>query len=445
MKIRLARALGARRIFCALIAGAIGIASTGASAATYQQLYRRGSAHPMTFGPDGSLYGFMELYGSGTGGGKVFKLTPPVLPSTKWTFQTLHAFMDPLLGGNPTGRPYFGANGVLYGATYIGGAHYQFCCNQGGTVFSLTPPLPGAVKWRHRVLTSFGANAEDGYYPRGGVIGNAAGELFGTTSVGVPGPTGTTWGMVFRLTPPAAPAIRWRRTMLHDFGKTFYSDSDGSAGPEAGMIMGDDGTLYGTAAGGGHESPDGIFGGQDGSVFALKPPLPGAIRWRYQRLGSLSFVPDGSYLVAGVVRGRGGALYGAADVGGDTTCGGGQGCGTIFRLAVGTWPQPVLHTFTGQPNDGARPRGDLVAGLGGKLYGTTMEGGSANKGTVFMLAPPPAGQSEWVMTILHSFTGGTDGQTPRAGLVAGTDGWLYGLTTIGGDLTSSGTIFRIKP
>ena len=73
----------------------------------------------------------------------------------------------------------------------------------------------------------------------------------------------------------------------------------------------------------------------------------------------------------------------------------------------------MLYSFKGQP-DGANPQGTLIADTQGALYGTTVNGGSHNHGTVFTLTPPAAGQTQWTESVLYSFTGGADGGTPVA-------------------------------
>jgi uncharacterized repeat protein (TIGR03803 family) len=105
----------------------------------------------------------------------------------------------------------------------------------------------------------------------------------------------------------------------------------------------------------------------------------------------------------------------------------------------------VLHSFhTGA--DGANPNGPLVE-FGGRFYGTTLNGGAANDGTVFSVGP--AGME----IIEHAFAGGADGAHPRGSLTA-VLGRLYGTTYFGGQGTGCdpentgtgcGTIFRFTP
>src|SRR6516225_2479732 len=82
--------------------------------------------------------------------------------------------------------------------------------------------------------------------------------------------------------------------------------------------------------------------------------------------------------------------------------------------------ETVLHSFTGYPSDGARPYAGLILDSTGNRYGTTAGGGASNWGVVFKLAP------DGTETVLYSFTGGSDGTGPYAGLILDSAGNLYG-------------------
>ena len=97
-----------------------------------------------------------------------------------------------------------------------------------------------------------------------------------------------------------------------------------------------------------------------------------------------------------------------------------------------------LWSFTGA-SDGANPEATLVQGSDGSFYGTTYDAGAGGDGTVFRI--DPTGN----LTNLWSFTGGTDGANPGAGLVQGSDGNFYGTTYGSGSGPSGyGTVFRIS-
>lgn len=147
---------------------------------------------------------------------------------------------------------------------------------------------------------------------------------------------------------------------------------------------------------------------------------------------------DGSAPYAGLVQGADGNFYGTTS-GSFTT-----GSGTVFQIT----PSGILTTlynFTGG-TDGADPLAVLVQGPNGNFYGTTTYGGTQAMGTVFQITPGG------VLTTLYSFTGGTDGGNPLAGLVQGSDGNFYGTTLAGGTggafcsfPLSCGTVFQITP
>ena len=104
----------------------------------------------------------------------------------------------------------------------------------------------------------------------------------------------------------------------------------------------------------------------------------------------------------------------------------------------------VLYTFTGQ-GDGANPYAGLTMDAAGNLYGTTYAGGSYGQGTVFELMQSG---SSYVIATLYSFQGGSDGAQPRARVVFGPDGALYGTTFTGGGTGCGGhgcgTLFTMR-
>jgi uncharacterized repeat protein (TIGR03803 family) len=91
--------------------------------------------------------------------------------------------------------------------------------------------------------------------------------------------------------------------------------------------------------------------------------------------------------------------------------------------------------YSSSPNSAAQ---ESVQWFGGNLYGTNYSGGIANAGTVFKLTP--AG----VETVLHSFVrNGADGINPYASLILHT-GNFYG-TTLQGGPANVGTVFKVTP
>jgi uncharacterized repeat protein (TIGR03803 family) len=145
---------------------------------------------------------------------------------------------------------------------------------------------------------------------------------------------------------------------------------------------------------------------------------------------------DGNSPYAGVIFDPAGNLYGV------TQAGGLYGKGTVFQLTPsgGGWTETVLYNFTGGP-DGDQPIGGLAIDEAGNLYGTAGDGGDpfCTCGTVFKLSPSNSG---WTFTVLHAFTGGTDGGVPGSSLRYG-GGYLSG-TTVNGGPSNQGTVFRLQ-
>ena len=140
----------------------------------------------------------------------------------------------------------------------------------------------------------------------------------------------------------------------------------------------------------------------------------------------------------GLIEGRDRNFYGT------TSAGGANERGTVFKLTA-AGKLTTLYSFCSKPNcaDGAYPLAGVIQGRDGNFYGTTSGGGpnpnlvKDGPGTVFKITPTGA------LTTLYSFTGGSDGATPEAGLIQGRDGNFYGSTDSDGD--SSGTVFKITP
>jgi uncharacterized repeat protein (TIGR03803 family) len=156
----------------------------------------------------------------------------------------------------------------------------------------------------------------------------------------------------------------------------------------------------------------------------------------YTVLYSFSGESDGCEPSGSLATDEDGNLYGTASACGDFNK------GTIFKVnSAGSFT--LLHTFSGAAGDGNAPFGGVTRDRDGNLYGTTLFGGDCGLelggcGTVFKLSPNGS------MTVLHTFSGTSDGASPWCNVILDAAGNLYGTTTIGGQ-GGAGTVWKIAP
>jgi len=309
------------------------------------------------FGPDGALYGTTNKGGAGCRGigcGTVFSLRPPPNICSavfcSWDETVLYRFDDVPDGASPLSEVVFDQAGKLYGTTFSGGS------GDDGTVYQLTP-LGG--QWGESIIHNFGS---DGAEPQSGLIFDANGNLYGTTSAG-----GMNYGSAYELTPTQ---FGWSEQILHGF-----QDYDLGASPIGGLVFDRAGNLYGTT----------VYGGAQfsGTVFEL---MPSQGNWTFNLL--YSFAGSGvEGPVANLILDAAGNLYGTSYVAGP------YGFGAVFKLthSGSGWTYTSLHDFTGG-SDGEGPLGQLIFDSNGNLYGTTGLGGnlscgSSGCGVVFEITP----------------------------------------------------------
>jgi uncharacterized repeat protein (TIGR03803 family) len=362
-------------------------------------------------GPDGSLYG-MTVKGGDFNGGTVFQLLPT--GAGGWTHVTLHHFTGGPDGGQPYGGVTLDAAGNVYGTTVIGGSGGP-CVEDGcGTVFQIRNNGDGS--WTHKVIHDF-TGGTDGFGAGGPVTLDNRGNVYGVT------PTGGEYGMgtIFQVRPE--PNGEWTETVIHHF----TGGDDGGTGFAGRLLIDNNRTIYGVATVGG------AFG--VGTVYQLTPAAGGG--FTFTTLYAFKGQPDGVFPYGGVVRDAAGNFYGT------TYYGGTDGIGVVYRLQLrnGAWTATVLHSFKGGA-DGASPISTLAFGQDGHLYGTTSEGGTANRGTLFKLTPGPGGT--WTESVLYSFKSLPDGAYPYAGLIPDGNGTFFGATVFGGP-SDDGTIFSFAP
>jgi uncharacterized repeat protein (TIGR03803 family) len=364
-------------------------------------------------GLDGNLYGTTEV-GGAANFGVVFKLDA----TGKET--VLHSFMGGADGAHPRAGLVLDSAGNLYGTTFEGGAgpcNQQYPNSRGATPLTCGIVFKLDASGTESVLHSF-TGEPDGANPSAGLVLDATGNLYGTTSYG--GTLG--FGMVFKLDASDVESV------LHSF-----TSSDG-ANPSAALIQDAEGNLYGTTSRGG------TFG--SGTVFKLDTTSTETVLYSF-----MGAPTDGANPAAGLVRDATGNLFGTTVAGGDLcyiiahtppTPSTFVNCGIVFRLDT-TGKETLLYRFTGPP-DGAIPRAGLVLDAAGNLYGTTSQGGAGSCiilsggetdnlgcGSIFKL--DPNGNE----TVLFSFSGaaGTD-WGPQASLTLDAAGNLFGTTSRGG-------------
>lgn len=338
---------------------------------------------------DGWLVGTTQGGGAGNRGA-LFALRPD---GTE--YQLVHSFRgdsDP--GVNPQVGPALGPDGTLYGTTPSGGAGNL------GAVYRVQADGTG-----HQVLHSFLPTGGDGTNPQSGVILASDGKLYGTTPSGGTGNQGT----VYRLHTdgtgvpnPAPPHRRRRLRVLYRF--------DPGRRRQALRLRG----LRRKC--------------RRRNVVPPRPRrhrVPGAPPLRLHGQLPLRPSPPGRLM----------KLYGTTENGGNANF------GTLFRIDTDGSHHEVLHHFAGAAaNDGANPATALAQAPNGTLYGTTLQGGTTSQGTLFRLEPDGTGYA-----LLHHFTSASNGgYYPRAPILVGNDGLLYGTTQSGG-AGYGGTLFTLNP
>ena len=246
-------------------------------------------------------------------------------------------------------------------------------------------------------LVSFGGT--NGANPGAGLVQGNDGNFYGTTVVG--GANG--YGSLFQLT------LSGTLATLISFDRT-----NNGANPGAVLVQGSDDAFYGTTEAGGTTA--------NGTIF--KVTTNGTLTTLVSFNGT-----NGSLPHAPLVQGRDGKFYGTTELGGTNQD------GTAFQMLT----NGTLTSLVSFDNNGYSPFASLVQAADGNFYGAAFLGGtngSNGHGAMFRIATNGA------LTMLYSFTGGSDGANPYAGLTQGADGMLYGTTFYGGT-NNYGTVFKM--
>lgn len=227
----------------------------------------------------------------------------------------------------------------------------------------------------------------------------------------------------------AAPPLHVARAATTQVIYSFGGDEDGEYA-DTDLVMDAAGNIYGTTVQGGQFS--------SGTVWELSPS---GNSLTHTVLYNFTGGADGGEPYKGVTLDAQGNLYGTAVTGGSGSCEG--GCGVAYKLtnSGGTWTQTVIHAFTGG-EDGSGPGAGLTLDAKGNVYGMTPTGGVDGLGTIFRLHPGQG--ANWKLTVIHAFTGGTDGTGGSAGRLVFRGKHLYGAATSGG-LDGYGTAYELTP
>jgi len=261
------------------------------------------------FDGTGNMYGTTGN-GGADGAGVVWELTPPGTWNTEAVLISFTGDGGQYPGYYPGGGVIFDSSGNLYGTTFEGGS----APNNFGVVYQLVATSRG---WMENVLYNFTAG-NDGGFPDGGLVFDASGDLYGTTSYGGAGGGGT----IFELSPPGT----WTTfTPIYSFSGSGTCRLGTGSGPWAALTMDSAGNLYGTTcADGAHHY---------GNVFKLSPSGAG---WTYTDLYDFTDGSDGGYPMSNAVCDSAGNLYGTTEEGGP---GGGSGYGVVWKITgVGCLP-----------------------------------------------------------------------------------------------------------
>ena len=370
-------------------------------------------------------------------------------PAAAAKFKVLHGFCAAENcedGSAPLASMIPDSDGVLYGTTLNGGT------GDGGTVFALVPNAR-KTKYKFEVLYDF---SSDGSFPRGKLIIDAAGDLYGTTS------DNNGNGTAFELVRGAHK--NWTHKTLYRFCTLGGQDCLDGRDPEGGLTYAGassgllyDGTspLFGTTAAGNAQGA--------GLVYELTPPEEGDGLWTETVLhnfcsgcGTDGLGPTGSLAIDGT-----GNIFGVTVAGGTV----GTGRGTVFELSPkgkSSWRETVLYTFCSASKcaDGAFPFAGLTMDSTGALFGTTEQGGdsvehpercgSGGCGALFKVVANGSASQETVLYSFCSMDKCRDGYYPVAELAVDDSGGLFGTTRYGGKgsnvefgVIGGGILFRL--
>ncbi len=397
------------------------IAGQAVRAQTFSVLYsftgKHGDVSPagLVRNSAGNFYGTSSSGGGGAG--TVVEIA--LRKDGEWKETVLYSFAGAPDAAFPEGTLVLDAAGTLYGTSVGGGIP------NAGTVYKLTKT------GKETVLYSFCsvANCADGAFPNGGLVRDAAGNLYGTTSLG--GNAGECCGTVFKVDPAGNETVLYSFCSVANCADGSFPIGGGNFFLNETLVRDAAGNLYGTTPNGGGGLGCGDLG--CGTVFKVDPTGKETVLYSFCSVANCT---DGSHPGVGLIQDAAGNLYG-------TTTDGGEHLhyGTVFKVDP-NGQETVLHSFPGHASGEVYPSA-LVLDAAGNLYGTTEVGGNLHQGSVFEVTASGRKRT------LYSFKAGTDGGLPF-GLVEDAAGNLYGTTGLGGNLddcngSGCGTFFELTP
>jgi uncharacterized repeat protein (TIGR03803 family) len=361
-----------------------------------------------------------------------------VIPAV--TLTVLHSFTG-TDGAVPWASLIQTSGGTFYGTTVSGGdlSCYGYFGQGCGTAFNMD------AEGNLIVLHSF--TGPEGEIPSAPLILGSDSNFYGTTEFG----GGSSNCLISGQSTPAGCGTAFKMDSLGNISTLYafssFSNPEGVA-PTAPLLQAIDSNFYGTTLEGGDTSCSGSYGPSPttgcGSIFMLDSS--GSLTVLHEFTGT-----EGAYLSAPLIQVTGGNFYGLTLAGGNLSCSSyaAPGCGTIFTMTTSGGVTP-LHSFSG--SDGAFPTGSLILADDRKFYGSTVFGGDLSCaggaqwqgcGVVFTI------DSTGTFNLLHAFSV-SDGAYPGSSLLQASDGYFYGTTQGGGDLTCTGrygpgcgTVFRM--
>jgi uncharacterized repeat protein (TIGR03803 family) len=280
------------------------------------------------------------------------------------------------------------------------------------------------------VLYSFcgQSGCPDGDQPYGGVTLLSSGKLLGTTGFGGKYNGGT----VFTLDEK-----KGKLKTLQSFCVGTPPSCQPDEGPSVTLVVDTKGNIYGTV----------YFGGTngDGGVFELESK--GGKKYKLDYLHSFDSTDgEGPWDLSYAGQNTGAPYDGKSPLYGATLTGGSTGNGTVYSLtpAKSGWNFQTIYNFCSATNcsDGGLPRGAVLVGASGGIYGTTGYAGADNAGTIYELTQSNGTWNENTLYTFCSQANCTDGNGPFAGVAQDSSGNLYGTTYFGGN-ANDGVVFEL--